>query len=240
MDPFLWQRLHGGSTHLPIVLLPLSLLLDLVALRARGTALAPGFRVAALGTAAISLLGVAGAVVTGLMMTRGELLGSGVEKMHHIFVWPAFFLSGALVILRLSLRDRMPQRAFPLYLGGMTLASSLMLGAGYWGGELLLHAETNDRPSSPSGEARAEQVCVGKGRDLFLMNCAHCHGEDAQGTDEAPALTRFPISDSRIGNIVQNGIKGEMPRFGEKLNQSDIRALTRFLRSTHSNRARTN
>jgi len=238
MDPFLWQRLHGSSTHLPIVLLPLSVLLDLVALRARGTALAPGFRLAALGTAAISLLGAAGAVVAGLMMTRGELLGSGAEKMHHIFVWPAFFLSGALVIVRLSLRNRLPQRAFALYLGGMTLASCLMLGAGYWGGELLLHAETGGTPSSPSGEAQAEQVCVGKGHDLFLMNCAHCHGEDAQGTGEGPDLTKFRRSDARIANVVQNGIKGQMPRFVEKLNQNDVKALSCFLRSVQSSRPR--
>ena len=237
MDPLLWQRLHGGSTHLPIVLLPLSLVLDLIYLGARKTTLAPGFRAAALATAALSLFGASVAVAAGLLMTNGELLGTGVEKLHHLFAWPAFLLSGVLVIWRLSSRDRMAQSALRFYFAGIALASGLMLGAGYWGGELLLHAETTTSMISPDqNEAPGDRGCIMEGRKLFAMNCSHCHGEDARGTDEAPNLTQYRRSDSRIANVVQNGIKGEMPRFGEKLNQSDIKALTAFLRSTQAGR----
>ena len=36
-----------------------------------------------------------------------------------------------------------------------------------------------------------------QGRHLFLMNCAHCHGDDARG-DEGPDLHNLHRSDARI------------------------------------------
>jgi len=67
------------------------------------------------------------------------------------------------------------------------------------------------------------------GRHLFLLNCAHCHGDDAHG-GEGPDLHQLHKSDARIHQVIRGGIKGEMPSFGKKLNQSDIQALTAYLR----------
>src|SRR5881398_2874468 len=36
-----------------------------------------------------------------------------------------------------------------------------------------------------------------QGRHLFVMNCAHCHGDDARG-DEGPDLHNLHKSDARI------------------------------------------
>lgn len=69
-----------------------------------------------------------------------------------------------------------------------------------------------------------------QGYDLFLMNCAHCHGHDAQG-DEGPDLHGVTKSDARIASIIKNGVKGEMPKFGSKLTDGDVRALIAFVRS---------
>src|SRR5262245_19834761 len=138
MDALFWQRLHGGSTHLPIVLLPLSVVFDLVASRAREVALQRGFHAAGLGLAVAGVLGGAAAVAAGLAMSRGQLLGSGFEKLHHLFVWPAFGLSVGLVGWPLLQRERMSPRSIRVYLVAMGVACGLMLGAGYWGGELLL------------------------------------------------------------------------------------------------------
>ena len=71
---------------------------------------------------------------------------------------------------------------------------------------------------------------AGQGRHLFLMNCAQCHGDDARG-DEGPDLHDLRKTDERIHQIITAGIKGEMPSFGKKLNDSDIRALTAYLRT---------
>lgn len=73
----------------------------------------------------------------------------------------------------------------------------------------------------------------GPGRHLFLMNCAHCHGDDARG-DEGPDLYDLHKSDARIHQVITAGIKGEMPSFAKKFNDEDIRALTAYLRTLKS------
>lgn len=71
---------------------------------------------------------------------------------------------------------------------------------------------------------------VATGRRLFLMNCAHCHGDDATG-DEGPDLHGLRKTDARLRLLISNGIKGEMPRFGAKLAQGDLDALVAYLNS---------
>jgi mono/diheme cytochrome c family protein len=72
-----------------------------------------------------------------------------------------------------------------------------------------------------------------QGRHLFLMNCAHCHGDDARG-DEGPDLHDLHRSDARIHEVILAGIKGEMPSFGKKLGDPDVRQLIAYLRTLHS------
>src|SRR5881394_1106510 len=69
-----------------------------------------------------------------------------------------------------------------------------------------------------------------QGYRLFILNCAHCHGADARG-DEGPDLHGVTKSDQRIAAIIQNGIKGEMPKFSAKLNDAESRALVAFIRT---------
>ena len=71
-----------------------------------------------------------------------------------------------------------------------------------------------------------------QGRHLFLMNCAHCHGDDARG-DEGPDLHDLHKSDARIHQVIIAGIKGEMPSFGKKLGGPDVRQLIAYLRTLH-------
>lgn len=72
-----------------------------------------------------------------------------------------------------------------------------------------------------------------QGRHLFLLNCAHCHGDDARG-DGGPDLYNLHKSDARIRTVITGGIKGEMPSFAKKLNDSDVSALTAYLRTLRS------
>lgn len=71
-----------------------------------------------------------------------------------------------------------------------------------------------------------------QGRHLFLMNCAHCHGDDARG-DEGPDLHNLHRSDARIHEVITAGIKGEMPSFGKKLGDPDVQQLISYLRTLH-------
>ncbi len=79
--------------------------------------------------------------------------------------------------------------------------------------------------ASPTLEGEAK-----RGHSLFDHNCAHCHGDDARG-DEGPSLYDLKKSDARVTKIIKEGIKGEMPKFGTKFNDADIRALIAYVRT---------
>jgi mono/diheme cytochrome c family protein len=85
-------------------------------------------------------------------------------------------------------------------------------------------------PSSLTSRNAPESPLVAQGQHLFLMNCAHCHGDDARG-DEGPDLHGLRKTDARLSALINNGIKGEMPRFNQKLSGSDVQALIAFLNS---------
>ena len=88
-------------------------------------------------------------------------------------------------------------------------------------------AQTETDPAQP---ALTTGGSAAQGHLLFELNCAHCHGDDARG-DEGPTLYNLAMSDTRIANRIQYGIKGQMPKFGGKLNDSDVAALIAFLRT---------
>jgi mono/diheme cytochrome c family protein len=81
-----------------------------------------------------------------------------------------------------------------------------------------------------SGAQSLDPKLVAGGRKLFLMNCAHCHADDATG-DEGPDLHGLHKTDERLRLLIKNGIKGEMPRFNEKLADPDLDALVAYLNS---------
>ncbi len=69
------------------------------------------------------------------------------------------------------------------------------------------------------------------GRTLFLKNCAHCHSDDATGSDDGPDLHGLIKSDKWIALRIRNGVKGQMTAFGEKFSQSDVDAIIAYLRT---------
>ena len=84
--------------------------------------------------------------------------------------------------------------------------------------------------SAANGNQPQLSPIVAHGQKLFAVNCSHCHADDATG-DEGPDLHGLTKSDERIKAIITNGIKGEMPAFGKKLQEADKDALLGFLRS---------
>jgi len=72
--------------------------------------------------------------------------------------------------------------------------------------------------------------------DLFRQNCAQCHGVDGKGVrgkgtpDFASASTQASLSDSQIAGAIRNG-KGSMPAWSGKLSDSEITALSSYVRS---------
>jgi len=96
----------------------------------------------------------------------------------------------------------------------------------------LMRAATEKARSESAANGNQPQLSliVAHGQKLYAVNCSHCHADDATG-DEGPDLHGLTKSDERIKAIITNGIKGEMPAFGKKLQEADKEALVGFLRS---------
>jgi uncharacterized membrane protein len=138
MDSQFWLRVHGGSTHFPVVLLAVSVLFDLLGIYWPDESARRGLHIAGFCGALIALLASFVAVASGLIISRWRLLGAGSMFQHHIFVWPGFGFSIALVVWRLIMRDRASAQAFGIYVVGMAGASAFILIAAYFGGEMAL------------------------------------------------------------------------------------------------------
>ena len=140
MEPAIWAKAHGAAVHFPI-----ALALGSGALDAAGFALGerpPARELHAAGYWMI-LAGAVGsvpAVVSGLLMTKGSVLGHGALRLHHLFVWPAFTLLVGLAVWRVCTGPRAPRRIFAGYLLVAGITAGLMSAAGYWGGEMVLAA----------------------------------------------------------------------------------------------------
>jgi len=142
MDNSLWVKMHGGTTHFPIALVMASMAFDLAG------SLIPdnpdksrraGLQAAGFYTLVLGALGSLGAVVSGLVISHGQLWGRGNLARHHTFLWPAFALLIALAVWRLVVGKHASDNAFKVYLAASVVTGGLMSAAGYWGGELLLN-----------------------------------------------------------------------------------------------------
>jgi mono/diheme cytochrome c family protein len=72
-----------------------------------------------------------------------------------------------------------------------------------------------------------------RGRTFFFQSCAHCHGQDADGGEDAPSLLKLQISGAHMALVIQSGIKDEMPSFAKKYNAEDTSAIVAYLKSLH-------
>jgi uncharacterized membrane protein len=141
MDNSLWVKMHGGTTHFPIALVMASVLFDVVGLLMPDNAdksRRAGFRAAGFYTLILGALGSLGAVLSGMVISHGQVWGRGNLARHHTFLWPAFGLLIALAIWRMLVGNRASRRGLRIYLAVSMVTAALMGAAGYWGGELLL------------------------------------------------------------------------------------------------------
>lgn len=138
MNNSLWARMHGGVTHFPIAMLIASMLFDLIGYGLNREPVSRDLHAASFYALMLGALASFAAVLSGLLLSRFEVFGSGSLGKHHTFLWPAFALLIGLAVWRLIVRDRASRRAFACYLAVSIVATVLMSGAGYWGGELMM------------------------------------------------------------------------------------------------------
>ena len=99
-----WDKLHGAMTHFPIALLLFSTACDFVSVMLRKLPFARELRSVSLYALAVAALASLGAVISGIVLTKGDLWGRGDFAWHHRFVWAAFGLLMALAVWRLVVR----------------------------------------------------------------------------------------------------------------------------------------
>jgi uncharacterized membrane protein len=236
MNSLFWERAHGGLTHFPIALIFVATLFDLLSLVRDRSSKGRDFKSIGYWLVILAALGAIAAVFSGLGLSKWKIMGTGLMRLHHLFVWPAFGLILALTAWRVAVRNEFARRAFVSYLITACCACALIGAAGFVGGEMLLgetSSNTSSATTASSSNSQASPVMLAdatQGRHLFLMNCAHCHGDDAHG-DEGPDLYNLHKSDARIHQVITGGIKGEMPSFAKKLGDPEIRQLTAYLRT---------
>jgi len=155
-------------------------------------------------------------------------------SIHHLFVGSAITSCAVPEGWRLLMKRQMPRRRLMIYMAGISLAGLTMVNVGYSGRNVFLHRETelasaflaSALPDSTSEPINHPAV----GRQLFLKNCAHCHGANAGG-EEGPDLHNLDWTDERIAARIRNGKKGQMTAFAGKLSSDNISDLIIYLRT---------
>src|SRR5580704_12062856 len=138
MNQTLWARMHGGATHFPIACLMVSVLFDHAGFWWRDEVRRREFRSVGFYSLLIAAAASPVAVVSGIALSKGILLGTGMLALHHYFIWPAFGLLIGLAVWRLIVRDRASRGAVGGYLALASLTLVAMMTAGYWGGEMII------------------------------------------------------------------------------------------------------
>ncbi|MDB6114686.1 MAG: putative rane protein [Lacunisphaera sp.] len=138
MDPAIWAQMHGATVHFPLALALGSGAVDATALALGTRPIARDLHAAGYWMMVGGALGSVPAVASGLLMTKGSLLGHGALRMHHLFVWPAFALLVALATWRVCTGRQATRPMLTGYLLAVGVAAALISAAGYWGGEMMI------------------------------------------------------------------------------------------------------
>jgi len=130
--------MHGGATHFPIVLITVSVVFDAAGFWWRDEARGREFRAMGFYSLLIAAAASPAAVLSGIALSKGVLLGTGMLALHHYFIWPSFGLLAGLAVWRLVVRERGSRRGRGCYLALAFLTLFTMMTAGYWGGEMII------------------------------------------------------------------------------------------------------
>jgi mono/diheme cytochrome c family protein len=87
---------------------------------------------------------------------------------------------------------------------------------------------------SPAQTRKAQAVTT---RDIFIRNCARCHGVDGKGDTDLGRKFDIPdlvaetkrMDTARIKRMIANG-KQDMPAFGKKLTKKQVAALASYVK----------
>jgi len=118
-----------------------------------------------------------------------------------------------------------------------TLCLVAVVCAGTWLSRVAAQAPPQRPPTYPAQQRKlADRVVIERGKTLFTINCAACHGADARGGDQGgPNLLRSQIVlNDQHGELILPVVRGanaqKMPPF-PGIPESDIVAIAEFVHS---------
>ena len=122
----------------------------------------------------------------------------------------------------------------PLEIKGATAAviASVFVLVGTFVAGAIYRAQVGTGTDVGNAPLTAENLPA-KGRTFFFQSCAHCHGQDADGGEDAPSLLKLQISGAHMALVIHSGIKDEMPSFAKKYNEQDTAAIVAYLKTLH-------
>ncbi len=92
--------------------------------------------------------------------------------------------------------------------------------------------------SSSSGSESDIAAIMTLGSELWIANCAECHGSMGEGTEQgAPLPDLTEISDERILASISNGVGDQMPAFADDFTAEELMAAMTFARMMSQARA---
>jgi len=109
------------------------------------------------------------------------------------------------------------------------ITSAVILVATFTAGGI--YRNRYETETQPATEPLTPEKLAAKGRSFFFQSCAHCHGQDADGGEDAPSLRKLQISGAHMALVIRSGIKGEMPSFAKKYNEQDVTAIVAYLKT---------
>ncbi len=113
--------------------------------------------------------------------------------------------------------------------GGLTsvlILTATFTAGGFYRSQVKRETEAGKAPP-------AAEDATARGRSFFFQSCAHCHGQDADGGEDAPSLLKLQISGNHMALVIQSGIKDEMPSFAKKYNEQETADLVAYLKTLH-------
>ncbi len=127
------------------------------------------------------------------------------------------------------MKSHVPRRRHPLAGLAVVLLGLIVTGAAY-----SLLAPTANRAEA---SAAADEDVIAEGRELFLSNCATCHGLNSEGTTDGPSLigvgaasVHFQVGTGRMP-LSQPGPQEK--RKPTQFTQDQIRAMAAYIASLH-------
>jgi len=190
--------------------------------------------------------------VTGFELPNAVALLARQHEPEGIFGLPMSYLSwnvaagGAMVVLGLA-AFLLWRRRRTKWRSGAALSIRLFGVFAMGAGIMLLFGVHAHEPISRTSPIEGTRESVEMGREVFVQNCAACHGPE--GDSDGPAAPTLPYSPPRLGDHVRfhgdralflwiseglppNTATKVMPPFGERLTEPERWHLVNFLRET--------